>query len=71
MDEQTRRGLIMAADAHQRAAGLRELVITAGRQGATPTEICKLIFPAYSYDYIAKLIRDDRAEQRTGASEAA
>lgn len=64
MDDDTRRGLAEAA-AEMTAAPerLKTLILEAARRGERPAAIHRVIFPAYTYDYIAKLIRDDRAAQ--------
>lgn len=64
MDEDTRRGLAEAA-AEMMAAPerLKKLILEAARDGSRPADIHRVIFPAYTYDYIARLIRDDRASQ--------
>jgi alkylhydroperoxidase/carboxymuconolactone decarboxylase family protein YurZ len=64
MDEKTRRGLIKAADAVTNGPDrLRALIIKAARDGESPAEIHRVIFPAYTYDYVTKVIRRDKAAQ--------
>lgn len=64
LDEQTRRGLAEAADVVMHGPErLRSLIIEASRNGARPTDIHRVVFPAYTYEYIARLIRADKAAQ--------
>jgi len=62
MDEETRRGLAEAADnVLHGPERLKAKIIEAGRKGDKPADIHKVIHPAYTYDYTARLIREDRA----------
>jgi hypothetical protein len=61
VDEQTRQELEDAAGAYEQApARLRTAILEAARAGERPAAIVKAIRHVYTYDYVAKLIRDDR-----------
>lgn len=61
MDEETRRGLAEAADDVVNGPDrLKARIIAAGRKGDRPADIHKVIYPAYTYDYVARLVREDR-----------
>ena len=72
MDDDTRRGLTEAA-AEMMAAPerLKTLILEAARRGERPAAIHRVIFPAYTYDYIAQLIRKDRAAADGGMEDCA
>jgi hypothetical protein len=62
MDDETRRGLEEAADDVLNGPDrLRARIVAAGRKGDKPAEIHRVIYPAYTYDYVARLVREDRA----------
>lgn len=62
VDEETRQRLEAAADAYRRAPDdLKAEIIDAGRRGEKPAAIARAIDYAYTYDYVAKLIREDKA----------
>jgi hypothetical protein len=70
MDEKTRRGLVEAAATKTAAAGhLKDLIVEAARGGAKAADIHRAIFPAYTYDYVAQLIRKDKAAAKTPAKD--
>lgn len=65
MDEETAKELGEAADAYERApVRLRAAIIEAARNGEKPADIVRAIRHVYTYDYVARLIRKDRAEQQ-------
>jgi hypothetical protein len=62
MDDETRKELAGAADAYENASPrLRAAIIRAARKGETPAVITRAIMHVMTYDYVAKLIREDRA----------
>lgn len=62
MDEDTARELAEAADAYERApVRLRAAILKAARNGEKPADITRAIRHAYTYEYVARLIRKDRA----------
>lgn len=69
MDEATARELAEAAEAYDRAtaaldkasAGLRGAILDAARNGERPADIVRAISHVYTYEYVARLIRADRA----------
>jgi len=70
MDESAARELAEAAEAYDKAAGalekasagLRAAILDAARNGGRPAEIVRAISHVYTYEYVARLIRQDRAE---------
>ena len=61
MDDETRQGLEQAARAYERApAELKAKILAAGRKGDKPAAIVKAIGHVYTYDYVARLVREDR-----------
>jgi hypothetical protein len=63
MDESTARELAEAAEAYERApVRLRAAILDAGRKGEKPADITRAIRHVYTYDYVARLIRQDRAD---------
>lgn len=61
MDDETRRRLEQAGNAYRDApANLRAEIIDSGRKGDKPAEIHKAIGYAMTYDYVARLVREDR-----------
>jgi len=69
MDETTRRGLAEAAATKTAAAGqLKNLILKAARDGDRPADIHRAIFPAYTYDYVAQLVREDKAARADQAA---
>jgi hypothetical protein len=71
MDESTATELAEAADAYQKAvdalekrsADLRAAIIDAARNGERPADIVRAIRHVYTYEYVGRLIRKDRAAQ--------
>jgi len=62
MDEARRQRLADAADAVLNGPDrLKAEILDAGRAGEKPAAIHRAIHPAYTYDYIARLVREDRA----------
>ena len=62
MDESTARELADAAEAYERAPDrLKAAMVRAARKGDKPATIARAIGYAYTYDFTAKLIREDRA----------
>jgi hypothetical protein len=63
VDEATRRELDSLAEADEQApVRLRAAILAAARKGDKPSEITRAIRHAYTYEYVARLIRADRAE---------
>ncbi|HZR50038.1 MAG TPA: hypothetical protein VFB06_11020 [Streptosporangiaceae bacterium] len=61
MDEETRQGLAEAADnVLHGPERLKAWIVRAAREGDKPADIHKVIHPAYTYDYVAALVRTDR-----------
>jgi hypothetical protein len=64
VDDDTRRELTEAAAAYVQApVRLREAIVNAGRAGERPADIVKAIGHAMTYDYVARLVREDRAQR--------
>lgn len=69
MDETIAKELADAADAYgkatdaleKRSAGLRAAILDAARDGQRPADIVRAIGHVYTYEYVARLIRQDRA----------
>lgn len=65
MDDETRQALKAAADEYQQApARLKAAILEAARNGEKPAAIARAIGYVYTYDYVARLIREDRAHRR-------
>ena len=65
MDDATRDKLAAAAKAYLEApANLRTAIIESGRNGDRPADIVKAIDYAFTYDYVARLIRQDRGPSK-------
>jgi hypothetical protein len=63
VDDTTRRELEDLADAYERApVKLRAAILDAARHGDKPAAIVRAIRHAYTYEYVARLIRADKAE---------
>ena len=63
MDESTARELADAAEAYERApVRLHAAILGAARNGEKPADIVRAIRHVYTYEYVARLIRKDRAE---------
>lgn len=63
VNDQTRRKLEAVADAYEQApVRLRAEILAAARSGEKPAAITRAIRHAYTYEYVARLIRTDRAE---------
>ena len=69
MDDDTARNLAEAAEAYRaavdaldkRSADLRAAIIDAARNGERPADIVRAIRHVYTYEYVGRLIRKDRA----------
>lgn len=71
MDEETRAKLATAAKAYTDApANLRAAIIEAGRNGDKPADIARAINYAFTYDYVARLIRQDRGPSKPATTTA-
>ena len=65
VDPETRQELGAAADAYaQSPAVLKAAILKAARNGDKPAAIVRAIRHVYTYDYVAKLVREDRAERK-------
>lgn len=63
MDESTARELAEAAEAYEQApVRLRAVILAAARKGEKPADITRAIRHTYTYEYVARLIRKDRAD---------
>lgn len=63
VDDETRRVLEEAAEAYEKApVRLRAAILEAARNGDTPAAITRAIRHAYTYEYVGRLIRADRAD---------
>jgi hypothetical protein len=63
VDEVTQQALSAAADGYEKApARLKAAILDAARKGDSPAKIVKAIRHVYTYDYVARLVRKDRAE---------
>lgn len=61
VDEATRQALRAAADEYQQApARLKTVILEAARNGDKPADVARAIGYVYTYDYVARLIRQDR-----------
>jgi len=61
VDEKTRQALEVAADNYENApARLKAAILAAARKGEKPGRIARTIRYAYSYDYVARIVREDR-----------
>lgn len=65
VDDEVRRALEDAADAVNNGSGrLKAAIYAAADAGERPAAITKAIGHVWTYDYVAKLIRDYRKRQR-------
>lgn len=61
VDEETRQALKVAADNYEHGpARLQAAILAAARKGERPAAITRAISYAYTYDFVAKLVRSDR-----------
>lgn len=61
VEDETRQQLEAAADAFvQSPANLRAAIVAAGRRGERPAAIARAIRYVYTYDYVARLVREDK-----------
>jgi len=61
VDPETRQSLEVAADNYEHGpARLQAAIIAAARKGEKPADITRAISYVYTYDYVAKLVREDR-----------
>jgi hypothetical protein len=61
VDEETRQALVVAADNYEHGpARLQAAILAAARKGEKPAVIHRSINYVYTYDYVAKLVRQDR-----------
>lgn len=62
MDESTAKALAEAAEAYEQAPRrLRAEILAAARNGERPADIVRAIRHVYTYDHVARLIRQHRA----------
>lgn len=65
MDDAARAKLAAAAEAYLAApANLRAAIIEAGRNGEKPADIARAINYAVTYDYVARIVREDRGPSK-------
>ena len=63
VDDETRQSLKAAADEYEQApARLKTAILEAARKGDKPAAIARAIGYVYTYDYVARVIRQDRAD---------
>lgn len=63
VDDETRQELAAAAGVYEEApARLKAAILDAARKGDRPATIVKAIRHVYTYDYVARLVRHDRAD---------
>jgi hypothetical protein len=61
VDAETRKALEYAAEAYRSAPDtLKAAIIAAADKGDTPAKIARAIGYVYTYDYVARLIREHR-----------
>jgi hypothetical protein len=62
MDDDTARELAAAAEAYETGpVRLRSAILRAARNGEKPADITRAIRHVYTYEYVARLIRQDRS----------
>ena len=62
VDQETRQELEVAADNYAMAPSrLQAAILAAARKGEKPAAIARAIEYVYTYDYVARLVRKDRA----------
>ena len=67
VDEATRGELAAAAEAYRQAPdALKAAILAAAEKGETPAKIARAIGYVYTYDYVARLIREWR-KNRSGS----
>ena len=60
VEDKTRQALEAAASAYEQApATLKEAIRAAARAGQRPADIVKAIKHVYTYDYVARIVRDE------------
>lgn len=65
VEEATRKELAAAAEAYRQAPDtLKAAILDAAEKGETPAKIARAIGYVYTYDYVARLIREWRSKQR-------
>lgn len=70
MDAKTRERLEQAAQTYRDApANLKAEILASGEKGDRPADIVKAIGHVYTYDYVARLVRDDRERRKKSGSE--
>jgi hypothetical protein len=63
VDDETQQELKAAGAAFEQApAQLKAAIIAAARKGQTPAKIVRAIGHVYTYDYVARIVRQDRAD---------
>ena len=61
VDEVTRQALEVAADNYENGpARLQAAILEAARKGEKPAAITRAIGYVYTYDYVARLVRNDK-----------
>lgn len=64
VDEEMLRKLAAAADIYEQGpARLKAAILEAARNGEKPADIVRAIRHVYTYDYVARLVREDRASR--------
>jgi hypothetical protein len=64
VDDATRADLEQAATAYEKAPeNLKAAILAAAESGEKPAAIARAIRYVYTYDYVARLIREDRAQR--------
>lgn len=63
VEDETRQALKAAADDYEQApARLKSAILEAARNGDKPADIARAIGYVYTYDYVARLVRQDRSD---------
>lgn len=71
VDDEVRQALKDAADAVENGpARLRAAIIAAAEKGEKPADITRAIGHVYTYDYVARLVRDWRKAHRGTSPES-
>lgn len=71
MDDSIRQRLEQAGRTYLEAPDeLKAAILEAGRAGEKPAAIHRLIGYAYTYDYVAQLIREDRKAREAAADQS-
>jgi hypothetical protein len=71
VDDETRQALKEAAAAYEEAPkALKALILEAAAKGEKPAAIVRAIGHVYTYDYVARLVREARESGAIGPAES-